>query len=99
MNDSEIAFSDATYRARAQALAGVDELAGNLLDILEQAGQLDNTYTMFSTDHGYHVGQHRVPAGKTLPYREDTHVPFYVRGPGISPGKLILLIYAEAFAC
>jgi len=98
MNDTQIAFSDATYRGRAQALAGIDELIGNLLDILEQAGQLDNTYIMFSADHGYHVGQHRIPAGKTLPYREDTHVPFYVRGPGIENGELILPQYAGALA-
>ena len=83
MNTTQIAFSDATYRARAQALAGIDELVGNLLDVLEQTGQLDNTVIIFSSDHGYHVGQHRVPAGKTLPYREDTHVPFFIKGPGI----------------
>ena len=58
-----------------------------LLDILEAAGELENTYVIFSADHGYHVGQHRVPAGKTLPYREDTQVPFIIRGPGIPQGR------------
>lgn len=88
MNSTQIAFSDETYRGRAQALAGVDELVGNLLDILDEAGKLEETLIIFSADHGYHVGQHRVPAGKTLPYREDTHVPFFVRGPGVPKGKL-----------
>lgn len=89
MNSSQIAFSDDTYRRRSQALAGIDELVGNLLDILENAGKLDETTIIFSADHGYHIGQHRVPAGKTLPYREDTHVPFFVKGPGVPKGGSI----------
>ncbi|KAK5084414.1 hypothetical protein LTR05_005490 [Lithohypha guttulata] len=90
MNASQIAFSDETYRRRAQALAGIDEMVSHLLDILAQAGKLDDTLILFSSDHGYHVGQHRVPAGKTLPYREDTHVPFFVKGPGIPKGQSTL---------
>ncbi|KAI0755603.1 alkaline-phosphatase-like protein [Fomes fomentarius] len=86
MDSASIAFSDETYRRRAQALAGVNEIFHDLLDILEQSGELDNTYVIFSADHGYHVGQHRIPAGKTLPYREDTQVPFIIRGPGVPHG-------------
>lgn len=97
MNATQIAFSDDTYRRRAQALAGIDELVGNLLDVLEQAGKLEETVIIFSTDHGYHIGQHRIPAGKTLPYREDTHVPFYIKGPGVPRGKLTLQKNAVAF--
>lgn len=42
---------------------------------------------MFSSDNGYHLGQHRVGAGKTLPYLADTNVPFIVRGPNVPNGE------------
>ncbi|KIY53242.1 putative arylsulfatase, partial [Fistulina hepatica ATCC 64428] len=87
MDSASIAFADDTYRRRSQALHGLNEMFDDILDVLEASGQMDNTYIIFSADHGYHVGNHRVPAGKTLPYREDTLVPFYIRGPGIEPGS------------
>ncbi|TGZ79523.1 alkaline phosphatase-like protein [Ascodesmis nigricans] len=86
MDENQIAFSDTTYQARAQAMMGLDEMFNELLDVLEEAGELDNTYIIMTSDNGYHVGQHRVPAGKTLPYKEDTNVPFVIRGPGIPKG-------------
>ncbi len=95
MDEASIAFSDETYRRRAQALAGVNEIFHELLDILEQSGELDNTYVIFSADHGYHVGQHRIPAGKTLPYREDTQVPFIIRGPGVPHGEQAAMLLTE----
>ena len=39
-------------------------------------------------DTGFHLGNHRVPGGKGLPYIEDVNLPMAVRGPGISPGKV-----------
>lgn len=86
MDDEAIAYSDEVYRRRAQVLTGVDEMIDNLLDVLEEAGQLENTVIIFSSDNGFHLGNHRIPAGKTLPYREDTHVPFFMTGPGIPKG-------------
>lgn len=38
---------------------------------------------IFTSDNGYHLGQHRVPGGKSLFYNEDTNIPFVVRGPNI----------------
>lgn len=38
---------------------------------------------IFTSDNGYHLGQHRAPAGKSLFWNEDTNLPFAVRGPGV----------------
>lgn len=86
MNSTVIERVDETARARAQTLQSVDEMIAHIMDFLEEKGELDNTVIIFSADHGYHLGQHRVPCGKTLPYKEDTHVPLSIRGPGIPKG-------------
>lgn len=86
MNATTIEVVDETARARVQALQSVDEMVSHLIQVLEDKGELDNTVIVYSADHGYHLGQHRIPCGKTLPYKEDTHVPFIMRGPGIPKG-------------
>ena len=43
---------------------------------------------MYSTDQGYHLGTHRLGAGKSLPYLEDTNIPLVVRGPNIPKGAV-----------
>lgn len=48
---------------------------------------LANTYIIYTSDNGYHIGQHRLPPGKTCNIEEDINVPFLVRGPGIAAGK------------
>jgi N-acetylglucosamine-6-sulfatase len=41
---------------------------------------------IYTSDNGYHLGQHRVPGGKSLFYNEDVNLPFVVRGPGVPAG-------------
>ncbi|KAI0491164.1 arylsulfatase [Xylaria cf. heliscus] len=83
MNSSAIDFADFVYRSRLQALAGVDEIIADVVHVLENKGAINNTYIIFTSDNGYHLGQHRMPAGKSLFYSEDTNLPFVVRGPGV----------------
>ena len=46
---------------------------------------------IYTTDNGFHLGQHRVPGGKGLPYIEDVNLPFIVRGPGIHKAQSAIL--------
>src|SRR5262249_55415127 len=50
---------------------------------LQAAGQLDNTYIFFTSDNGYHLGNHRQIEGKIAPYQEELRVTMLVRGPGV----------------
>jgi hypothetical protein len=60
-----------------------------VFDRLEQAGILNNTYVFYSSDNGYHIGQHRLQPGKKCGYEEDINVPLIVRGPGVPEGATV----------
>src|SRR5204862_8322692 len=89
MGPATVAAVDGLYRRRIQSLQAVDDAVGELVDALDRNGQLDNTYIVFTSDNGFHLGQHRMPAGKQTAYEEDIHVPFMVRGPGVPAGRVV----------
>jgi arylsulfatase A-like enzyme len=86
LSAGDVEAIDSLYRRRAQSLQAVDEAVGAVVRTLEATGQLDNTYIVFTSDNGFHMGQHRLKAGKYTPYETDVHMPLFVRGPGIAPG-------------
>jgi len=67
----------------------LDEMIGHLMETLKESEELDNTYIFFTSDNGYHMGQHRLTAGKWTAYEEDTRVPLIVRGPGVPKGRTL----------
>ena len=87
--DRQIAALDAQYRTRLQSLLAVDELIAALVDALRASGRLDRTYIFFTSDNGYHMGEHRLPPGKNTAFDEDIRVPMLVRGPGVSAGRIV----------
>ena len=78
---------DALYRDRIRSLQAVDRGVGTLIETLKATHRLDDTYFVFSSDNGFHLGQFRMPAGKETAYDTDIRVPLIVRGPGIPAGK------------
>ncbi|KAI0206681.1 arylsulfatase [Astrocystis sublimbata] len=76
MNDSNVTWTDLEFKRRAQSLKGVDEILEDILSFLEEKDLMDNTYIVYTSDNGYHLGQHRLAAGKTTPFAEDTNLPF-----------------------
>jgi arylsulfatase A-like enzyme len=79
----QIKAIDNVYRRRLQSLQAVDDAIGSVIDTLKESKQLENTFIFFTSDNGYHLGQHRMPAGKVTAYEEDIRVPLVVRGPKI----------------
>lgn len=86
LTPGQIAVLDHLYRERLRSLLAVDEAIERFVQTLTRLGELANTYVIFTSDHGYHLGQHRYMTGKFQIYEEDIRVPAFVRGPGV-PAK------------
>jgi iduronate 2-sulfatase len=64
----------------------MDEQVGRLLDELDRLGLRDNTAVVFTSDHGYHLGEHDFWLKANL-HEEVTHVPLIVSAPGRKTGR------------
>jgi len=89
LGDADVRYIDGLYRRRLQSLQAVDEMVERLVAVLAAQGRLANTFLVFTSDNGFHMGQHRLRPGKYTAYEEDIHVPLVVRGPGIAAGRTI----------
>jgi len=77
------------YRKRVQADMAVDDMIGHLEQQLQASGAASNTYFVFSSDNGYHLGEYRLLAGKQTAFDTDIHVPLIVSGPGVPAGRTV----------
>lgn len=94
LSDAKKAKIDNHAEKRAESLQAVDDLVAGVVGKLRQKRVLGNTYIFFTSDNGWHHGEHRIPAKKARPYEEDVRMPLLVRGPGVAAGhqvsKLVL---------
>ncbi|KAI9743875.1 MAG: hypothetical protein M1818_002609 [Claussenomyces sp. TS43310] len=95
LNETVIDYNDQFYRARLQALQAVDEIVEGIVERLAKAGILDNTYVIYSTDNGFHIGQHRLNPGKECGFEEDINIPLIIRGPGVPAGQVAEVVTAH----
>lgn len=84
-----LAYLEDQYRKRIRSLLAVDDMVETIVETLRETGQLDNTYVIYTSDNGFHLGEHRLPVGKDTPYEEDLRVPMAMRGPGVPAGGRI----------
>ncbi len=86
LTEQQIAAIDSEYQTRIESLQAMDESVATLVAALAEHGELDNTFIFYTTDNGYHLGQHRLYNGKGQIYEEDIHTQLFVRGPGVPRG-------------
>jgi iduronate 2-sulfatase len=61
----------------------IDAQLGLVLDALKENGLWEETVVVFTSDHGYHLGDHFI-WGKVTLFDVGARVPFIVRAPGLS---------------
>jgi arylsulfatase A-like enzyme len=89
LSDEQISEIDDRYRNWLATMLAVDEMVASLVRELRVAGELDNTFMFFTSDNGYHQGEHLIDYGKNTPYEESARVPLFVRGPGVPAGSKV----------
>jgi N-acetylglucosamine-6-sulfatase len=89
LTPENVDYLDRLYRRRIQTLQSVDEMVSRVVAALAESGRLDDTYVIFTSDNGFHMGQHRLLASKYTAFEEDVHVPFLLRGPRVPVGRTV----------
>jgi N-acetylglucosamine-6-sulfatase len=89
LTDADMSAIDAAFRKRAQSVLAVDAMIGELEAAVTAIGQEKNTYFVFSSDNGYHMGEYRLMPGKMTAYDTDVHVPLVVTGPAVPAGVAV----------
>jgi N-acetylglucosamine-6-sulfatase len=87
LTPDQIRRIDQSFRLRARAVEAVDKLVADVERTLAAKHLLRNTYIVFSSDNGYHMGEHRLLPGKMTAFDTDIRVPLVVAGPGVPAGE------------
>jgi arylsulfatase A-like enzyme len=70
----------------------IDIQVDRVIKKLKEMGEFDNTYIIYTADHGMAIGRHGLQGKQNL-YEHTWRVPFIVKGPGIKPGRVQGNIY------
>jgi choline-sulfatase len=70
-------------------VAWCDDLVGRMVTALREAGTLDNTLIIVTSDHGEALGEHGEDVHGYFVYEATLRVPLILRGPGVTPGTQI----------
>lgn len=66
----------------------LDEYVGQIYASLEKTNQIDNTYFIYTSDHGESLGEHGMWLKNNL-YEGPANIPLLISGPDLPKGKLI----------
>jgi len=77
-------------RQYARTVHGADDNMGRLFKALDDAGMMDRTFILYTSDNGYYQGEHGGLYDKRSAYEESIRVPILARYPKlIKPGTKV----------
>lgn len=84
---TEAQIKQIKYRYKA-LLTMADHYVGKILDVMDKYDMWKDTTVIFTTDHGYLLGEHGFFAKNYMPdYNELMHIPLIICHPGCKPGR------------
>ncbi len=86
-NNLKESLARQAIQAYYASISFADTQLGRILDTLDESGLAENTIVLFTSDHGYHMGEHDYYQKTTL-FENATHVPLIFAGPGIQRGRV-----------
>ncbi|KRT82940.1 hypothetical protein AMK59_3827 [Oryctes borbonicus] len=92
---TDVSSLDNIHQSRLETLLAVDEMVEDIFMKLKEIDVLNDTFIIFTSDHGFHIGEFTQPWDKRQPYETDIKVPLLMRGPGITVktvNKLVTLV-------
>ncbi|HYM90795.1 MAG TPA: sulfatase [bacterium] len=99
LSNADGARIDKAFRMRAQSVLAVDKMIGELQAAVAAIGEENNTYFVFSSDNGLHMGEYRLMPGKMTAYDTDIRVPLIVTGPRVPAGRTVEQIAMNIDLC
>ncbi len=74
----------AAWAAHLALVSLADRQIGRILEALRETGLAESTLVLFTSDHGEHLGQHRMYQKMEM-YEQAIRVPLLLRVPGLAP--------------
>lgn len=74
------------WQAYYATVTFMDAQVGKVLDELDRLGLRDSTAVIFTSDHGYHLGEHHMWQKSNL-HEEVVRVPLIISAPGFEAGR------------
>jgi arylsulfatase len=75
----------------AAMIENIDTQIGRYLELLKSRGELENTFVVYSSDHGEMLGDHNRWQKSTW-HKASVDVPLIIRGPGVVQGESKALV-------
>ena len=89
LEQKDIDAINKAFRKRVRSDRAIDDLIRDVRAELVRLGIDKNTYVIFSSDNGYHMGEYSLRPGKMTPFDTDVQVPLIVVGPGVPAGQVL----------
>ena len=94
LNQTYVDQVDEVFRNRWRTLLSVDDLVDDVFTKLTDDKLLENTIALYTSDHGYHLGNYGLPLDKRMPYDTGMIIQNYApKSKSFQEAKYFIVIF------